>query len=318
VAPDHLDMARAVLEVAAREGWRVLPAGAGEHLGRAAIGAADLVLSARRLRAITEYEPAEMVVEVEAGTTLHDLEACVAPHGQRLGCDAWPGRAANLGGAVAGNRFGLNRRRAGTLRDALLGARVLHADGTVSKTGGRVVKNVAGYDLGKLYVGSCGSLAFIHRMHLRLVPRPETSALVVAPVEREGAAVALAAVHGRPSNQQRCCSSRGTLAEAASVPAGKWAVVARFEGHAAAVRQQVEIAPDSSKPRSIRPMGLLQLTMRCAPAASRVPTRCCCECRRCRSPPPGCSMCRTCAAGSAVVPASSSTVSAPRTCSCRH
>jgi glycolate oxidase FAD binding subunit len=242
VAPPDIDALRNVLEVAAREAWRVLPAGSGEHLGRARIAAPDLVLSAQRMRAVVEYEPAEMVVEIEAGTTLHELDALLAPHGQRLASDPWPGRAATLGGAVAGNRFGLNRRRGGTLRDALLGARVLHADGSVSKTGGQVVKNVAGYDLGKLYVGSCGSLAFIHRMHLRLVSRPETSALVVAAVERSGAAPALAAVHRAAVEPVALLFVAGTMVEALGMPVGQMAIVARFEGREAVVRQQMEIA----------------------------------------------------------------------------
>jgi len=241
VAPANIDAARHVLDIAAREAWRILPAGAGEHLGYAGIGAPDLVLSARRLCAVVEYEPAEMVVEIEAGVTLHELDAVVAPHGQRLASDPWPGRAATLGGAVAGNRFGLNRRRGGTLRDALLGAQVLHADGSVSKTGGQVVKNVAGYDLGKLYVGSCGSLAFIHRMYLRLVSRPETSALVVAAVELSGARAALAAVQRAPVEPAALLLVAGTMVEGLGMQPGQLAIAARFEGREAAVRQQVEL-----------------------------------------------------------------------------
>jgi glycolate oxidase FAD binding subunit len=241
VAPADLDLARDVLEVASREHWRILPAGAGEHLGRAGpLPDVDLILSASRMRAVVEYEPAEMVLEAEAGMSLRELDARVAPHGQRLASDPWPGHAATIGGAVAGNRAGLNRRRAGTLRDALLGARVLQADGQVSKTGGKVVKNVAGYDLGKLYVGSCGSLAFLHRVTLRLVSRPETSALVVAFATRSEAATALLAVHRAAVEPTALLAVAGTMGETIGRRDGDVAIVTRFEGREAVVRQQVD------------------------------------------------------------------------------
>lgn len=193
VAPDSIGMAAEILQFAAREHLQVLPAGACEHLPPGA--RADFVLSTRRLVRIGEYEPEEMVVVAEAGLTLHALASMTAPHRQRLGPTPWPGRAATLGGAVAAARAGLDRRGRGAMRDVVLGARVLHADGRISKTGGKVVKNVTGYDLAKLYTGSFGSLAMLLELNLRLVPMPERSALLAATVPVTRTSEYLLALH---------------------------------------------------------------------------------------------------------------------------
>jgi glycolate oxidase FAD binding subunit len=117
---------------------------------------------------------------VEAGLPLQVLAARAAEANQRLAVDPWPGTAASIGGAVAANRNGPARLQAGSLRDALLGCRVAHADGTSTRSGGRVVKNVTGYDLPKLYVGSLGTLVILTELNLRLSPQPETSLCVWA------------------------------------------------------------------------------------------------------------------------------------------
>jgi FAD/FMN-containing dehydrogenase len=189
---------------------------------------------------VIEYEPEEMVLVAQAGVTLHAAGALAAPHSQRLPSDVWPGSAATLGGALAANRDGLDRLRRGTLRDAMLGARVLHADGTRSKTGGKVVKNVTGFDLAKLYVGSRGSLVWIAEVNLRLIPRPAASGVVVAIVERERAPEVLLDVHRSPLMPTAWLVVAGAASAALGVPPRHVALVARFEGNEPSVQWQTE------------------------------------------------------------------------------
>ena len=133
----------------------------------------DALLDTKRLNRIVDYAPADMVVAVEAGMTLGALQAELAPHRQRLALDpAWPENA-TLGGLLATNASGPRRTRYGTLRDLIVGITIVRADGTVARGGGKVVKNVAGFDLPKLMVGSLGTLALIVRATFRLHPQPE-------------------------------------------------------------------------------------------------------------------------------------------------
>jgi glycolate oxidase FAD binding subunit len=223
------------MQFAAREHLRVLPAGAGEHLPPGAGG--DFVLSTRRLTRVVEYEPEEMVLVAESGSTLHALAGLAAPHRQRLGPTPHPGHAATLGGAMAAARAGLDRRGRGTLRDVILGARVLHADGRISKTGGKVVKNVTGYDLAKLYTGSFGSLAVILEVNVRLAPAPESTALLSAALPVAEAEVALLQLHRAAIAPVALLWAAGKI-DGWPAPRDHVHVVARFEGHAAGVAWQ--------------------------------------------------------------------------------
>jgi len=239
VFPDSLPAAAEVVRFAAREGLRILPAGAGEHLGRATAGGpVDLALSTRRLSGIVEYEPEDMVMIVQAGATLHEVDSLAQAHAQRLGPDPWPGRAATVGGAVAGGRDGLSR--SSRWRDVVLGARVVHADGSLSKTGGKVVKNVAGYDLSKLYVGSRGTLAVLGEINVKLVARPGESAFVVAVVERSRARDTLLLVHRSALAPAALLLVAGDVLPDTPLGPERVALCARFEGNAATVRWQVE------------------------------------------------------------------------------
>ena len=104
---------------------------------------------------ITEYNPADLTIHVEAGVTLERLQAMLIKNNQFLPLDPWGGPTMTIGGIAATNAQG-PYRATGTIRDWIIGMRVVHADGRMSKTGGRVVKNVTGYDLAKLYTGSIG------------------------------------------------------------------------------------------------------------------------------------------------------------------
>lgn len=141
----------------------------------------DVVLSTRRLDQVLEHEAGDLTCVVEAGVRVRDLNARLADHGQMLALDP-PGNP-TLGACIAASLSGPRRHRYGTARDLVIGMTVVLADGTIASSGGKVVKNVAGYDLGKLFCGSEGRLGLIARAALRLHSRPELARTLVTPVE---------------------------------------------------------------------------------------------------------------------------------------
>lgn len=160
---------------------------AAEVIGRAAAENArvsidaeggDVVLSTRRLDQVLEHETGDLTVTVEAGIRVRDLNRRLGDHGEMLALDP-PGNP-TIGACIAGNLSGPRRHRYGTARDLVLGATVVLSDGTIASSGGKVVKNVAGYDLAKLFCGSEGKLGLIARASLRLHPKPDLVRSVVA------------------------------------------------------------------------------------------------------------------------------------------
>lgn len=162
-----------ILAAAAAHGAAVIPRGAGssQDLGNPP-ERAGVVLSLERLNRVLAYNPADMTITVEAGMPLADLQALAARHGQTLALDPPRAARATIGGLVATGASGPRRMAYGGMRDLLLGTRIAMTDGTVVKTGGRVVKNVAGYDMNKLVNGSLGTLGVITEVTLKLRPLP--------------------------------------------------------------------------------------------------------------------------------------------------
>jgi len=157
-------------------GLKVTPRGGGSKLGWGNPPAGcDLVLSTARLNRVLEYAWDDMTVIVEAGCRVADLQKTLAEHGQQLALDPlWPERA-TIGGIVSTNDSGTLRARYGSLRDLIIGITVALPDGTLAKSGGKVVKNVAGYDLAKLFTGGLGTLGVIAQAIFRLHPLPRQS-----------------------------------------------------------------------------------------------------------------------------------------------
>jgi len=186
--PGSVEETAAILRSADEQGLRTVVRGGGTKLGWGNPPAGvDLVLSTARLGRVLEHAAGDLVTRVEAGVRLADLQAELAPAGQLLGLDP-PEAGATVGGVVAANASGPRRLRYGTVRDLLIGITVVLADGTVAHSGGKVVKNVAGYDLGKLYAGSLGTLGVIVEAIFRLHPVPPATALVAAEVAGAGQA----------------------------------------------------------------------------------------------------------------------------------
>jgi glycolate oxidase FAD binding subunit len=166
---------------------------------------ADVVLSTRRIAGLEEFDPGEGVCRVRAGTALADLRAAVNAGGWELPLDA-PGRGSTVGGTLAAAAVGPRALGFGLPRDLVLGLEVVLGDGTRTRCGGRVVKNVTGYDLAKLYTGSLGTLGVIAAAWVRLRPRPERVAVLEAGVEGVQAACALG-----------LAAARGAMARAAAL-----------------------------------------------------------------------------------------------------
>lgn len=148
-----------------------------------------LTIDTRHMSGLVTHDPGDMTATVLAGTSLDDLRPQLEAAGQRLAVDP-PGRGggATVGGVVAANDAGPRRFRYGAMRDLVIGTTVVLADGTVSRSGGQVIKNVAGFDLGKLWCGSLGTLGVIAELTVRLHPLPEATTTVrVSASAREAA-----------------------------------------------------------------------------------------------------------------------------------
>lgn len=176
VEPADENEVAAVLNFANRNKLKVLVRGGGTqlHTGLPPNGG-DILLSTTRLNQIVEYAPHDMTVVAQAGLRLTDLQTKLAEANQWLAFDAALAPEATLGGIVATNVSGPRRLRFGGVRDQLIGVRVVLADGTIAKGGGKVVKNVAGYDLPKLFTGSLGTLGVIVATTFRLYPKRTAS-----------------------------------------------------------------------------------------------------------------------------------------------
>jgi glycolate oxidase FAD binding subunit len=163
-----------VLNLANTAGLAVIPRGGGTKLEWGNPPAcADVILSTARLHRVIDHAWADLTVSVEAGCTIGKLQEALAKHGQRLALDAlWPEHA-TVGGVLSTNDSGALRLRFGSLRDLVIGVTLALADGTLASSGGRVVKNVAGYDLPKLATGALGTLGVITRAFFRLHPLPK-------------------------------------------------------------------------------------------------------------------------------------------------
>jgi len=180
VEPADEEELAAALGCADRQGLQVLVRGGGTQLRLGAPPAGgDLLLSTRTLSGVVEHAPADQTATVKAGTPLRAFQAELGRAGQWLALDIALGPEATIGGLIATNASGARRLRFGGVRDQLIGLRVALADGTLARGGGKVVKNVAGYDLPKLFAGALGTLGVIVSATFRLYPLAAVSRTVL-------------------------------------------------------------------------------------------------------------------------------------------
>jgi glycolate oxidase FAD binding subunit len=179
IFPGSVDEVRAAVELAGTEGLPIVPWGGGTA---ASVGVptarAGLVLGLGRLNRLIEHEPGDLTATVEAGMTIAGLQSALRARGQWLSLDPPDAERATVGGVIAANAAGPRRQLYGTVRDLLIGTTVVTAGAALVRGGAKVVKNVAGYDLPKLFIGSYGTLGIVVEATLKLRPAPEAEQLL--------------------------------------------------------------------------------------------------------------------------------------------
>jgi FAD/FMN-containing dehydrogenase len=235
--PDTADALSLVCRLAHEEGWKIRIEGQGTWLP--ADAPADLAVSSRALDQVVSVSPADLVATVQAGTPLETLRRRLADEGMWLALDP-PGRPERtLGSVIATASAGPLRHGFGPVRDHVLGCTVATGDGRLVKAGGRVVKNVAGYDLTKLQVGGFGGFGIVAEAHLRLRALPRADVTLVARGTRDTLTSA-----GRDVMAAELVPAALELLSPALAAEADWVLAARFLGTDAAVQADVRrLAP---------------------------------------------------------------------------
>jgi glycolate dehydrogenase FAD-binding subunit len=212
----------------------------------------DIAFSTEGMTRLLEYEPADLTCRVQAGMRLGDLQATLAAQGQRLPLDPPHPQRATVGGMVAANANGLGRARHGTVRDWVIGIAVAYPSGKVARAGGKVVKNVAGYDLMKLHIGALGTLGVVVEVNFKVQARPEAEATVLghfdAALPAIGAATSLARQYLAPS--AAVVIDRHVLWACGLTADWRWTLALKLEGY----RREVDAARELAV-RSVREAG---------------------------------------------------------------
>jgi glycolate oxidase FAD binding subunit len=239
------ELCEAVREHAAR-GLAIYPQGGATALDYGGVpGRPGVAIDTRALAGVIDYPHADMTITLEAGITAAALRAVLAEKNQRLLIDIPRSEHATLGGVFATNTSGPRRYGLGRPRDQILGVSFVTSEGVEVKGGGRVVKNVAGYDFPRLLTGSMGTLGIITRMTLKVRPLPEASAIVWVPVPAVstlGATLdALNTSGSRPvAIEVLSPDAARTVGAPSGLPVGDWVLAIGLEDNAASVRWQVD------------------------------------------------------------------------------
>lgn len=230
--PDSVESAAKALALCRREQLSLIPVGAGSRLHVGNLPARlDAYLSTACLKGVLDYEPADSTVTVDAGTPLAELQRELESQKQFLPWDVPRADLGTVGGILATGEPGFRRRPGARPRDLLLGFEGLLADGTEIKAGGRVVKNVSGYDLMRLVVGSRGTLVLVTRAHLRVRPLPETVATWAVSMAGPGSAEQLISRLRETSiDPEVLAMIDPRLGDGLSLSG--WALLLRYEGQA--------------------------------------------------------------------------------------
>jgi glycolate oxidase FAD binding subunit len=187
----------AVITTANSHKWRVLSCGSGSKINWGGLAKnIDIIVSTEHINQLIEHAVGDLTVTVEAGMKFAQIQEILAKSGQTLALDPAAPELATIGGIVATADTGSLRQRYGGVRDQLLGITFIRADGEIAKAGGRVVKNVAGYDLMKLFTGAYGTLGIISQVTFRVYPIPESSGTVILTGKPEAISQAARTLHG--------------------------------------------------------------------------------------------------------------------------
>ena len=241
MSPASVAAAAADLGRCYEDGLAVIPQGGRTQIGLGAVPHRyDVAFSTTGLSRLLEHEPADLTCRVEAGMRLGALQAVLNKHGQRLPLDPPHPEEATVGGLLAANTNGLGRGRHGTVRDWVIGVTVLYPVGNparVARAGGKVVKNVAGYDLMKLHIGALGTLGVIAEVNFKVQTLPEASADLLAWFDTPAAALrcghGLALGYLLPAAM--AVLNREALGQCGVTAPWPWVLAARLEGYQAEV-----------------------------------------------------------------------------------
>lgn len=249
--PQSVDELATLLTEAAAAGQAIVPWGYGsrQHLGKPP-ARYDVALLTRQLNQVVDYNPADLVITVQAGARLAAVQQLLHEHGQWLPWDPPAADQTSIGGALASNAFGPLRLGYGTVRDWLLGMRVALGDGRMVKSGARVVKNVAGYDSHKLHLGAFGTLGVITEATFKVAPLPEVRrSLMILFVNPGDVVSALEGLMNPPLSpisllaiSEELSKALPALREFVSGQPRHMLVLARFAGVASAVERQIREA----------------------------------------------------------------------------
>jgi FAD/FMN-containing dehydrogenase len=244
VSPGSIAEVCEVMKLASSEGWTVVPAGgmtwlsAGQPLKQV-----ELVISMQRLNHIVDHEPADLIAVTEAGVTLDNLNRALAQKGQWLPLDPPDDGRASIGGIVATGLSGAQQFGYGAPRRHVIGMKVVLADGTLIKVGGRVVKNVAGYDLCKLLTGSYGTLGVIVEVNFKLRPVPfETRSMLVSGEREDLLRSGREIIHSRLFPVAVELLSPAMAHAAGLAENAQHLLMVKFDGSSTAVKQQISSA----------------------------------------------------------------------------
>jgi glycolate oxidase FAD binding subunit len=244
--PQSVAELSAMVRQAVAEEQALFPLGGQTQLGLGLPPArSGVAIDLRHLDGVIDYPARDMTITVQAGIALAKLQQLLAAENQRLPVDVPQPERATLGGALATNTSGPRRYGYGTLRDYVIGISTVNDEGQEVKAGGRVVKNVAGYDFCKLHIGALGTLGIITQVTLKVLPRPEEQALVTLGCDTASVAPVLDLLHG--SRTRPVCldllnqtAARHLHAAGANLPDAPWVVVVGFEDNSTAVAWQVQ------------------------------------------------------------------------------
>lgn len=180
VFPKSEDEIVSILKYANVNGKKVFVEAGGTKRGFGGLAeSADILLSLANYKGIVEHVVGDMTLTVKAGTTFRELQDYLAEHKQKIALDPFLPAAATIGGIIASNESGPKRLGYGSSRDAVIGLRLVYPDGKVIRSGGKVVKNVAGYDMNKLFIGSMGTLGVVSEVTVKLRPLPKYESLIL-------------------------------------------------------------------------------------------------------------------------------------------
>jgi glycolate oxidase FAD binding subunit len=240
IAPADVEQIAAALRLCAEHAAAVVPWGGGTamHWGNVPRHA-DVALSLERLTELVEHDDANLTATVQAGVPLASLQESLGRRKQFLAVDAPRPQRATVGGIVAANTNGPRRMFYGSVRDLVIGMKVVLADGTPIKAGGKVVKNVAGYDMCKLFVGSLGTLGVITEATFKMAPEPETAKTVLARGSLAQAAQLAREVFASPLIPAAVAIVHGEVAVSAGFPGESVSVAVWAEGFDEAVSRHV-------------------------------------------------------------------------------